>query len=260
MYFEYDYGTMYYEQYGTGKKAIVLLPGWGETRITFRGMIQFLAEYFTVYIVDYPGLGNSSIPTKDFTIFDYSNLIYDWIKTLDLEDPILIGHSFGGRIIITLCGYYHFPFSKVILMNSAGIRPKKTLRTHLRSFFYKTAQKATQLLPKKWKRKCKQWLFERFSSDDYKALPEAMRPTFHNVISEDLSPYLKEIKSDVLLLWGRLDTATPLRDGMKMKEEIPDADLIVIERTGHFSYLENPPLVHSILYEDLKEDILSIDK
>ena len=97
--------TIYYEKHGSSKKNIVILPGWGDTSKTFSYMISFLKNYFTVYIVDYPGFGNSVFPNRDLTIYDYSLLIYNFIQDLEIENPILIGHSFGGRIITTLLGY-----------------------------------------------------------------------------------------------------------------------------------------------------------
>ena len=104
MYFTYEDITMYYEKYGTSKKTIIILPGWGDTRKTFTYMVDFLKNFFTIYIMDYPGFGNSPFPKKDLTIYHYSDLIYHWIQELNISDPILIGHSFGGRIITNMLG------------------------------------------------------------------------------------------------------------------------------------------------------------
>jgi len=68
MYFTYEDLKIYYEKYGDNKRSIIILPGWGETRKTFNYMIQFLKNFFTVYIVDYPGFGNSQTPDRDLTI------------------------------------------------------------------------------------------------------------------------------------------------------------------------------------------------
>ncbi len=256
MYFNHENITLYYEKYGEHKKSIVILPGWGDTRCTFTCMISFLQNYFTVYVVDYPGFGNSTFPCRDLTIYDYSNLIYEFIKELDLDDPILIGHSFGGRIITTLLGYYKYKFSNIVLINSAGIKPKKTLFKKLKSFYYKFLQKLANVLPNRIKYKWKNYLFNKFASTDYKNLNENMQITFKNIVNEDLKPYLKNIKSNTLLIWGSKDDATPINDAYVMNKLIDNSELIVLEGATHFSYLEQVGLVNSILYEQLKEEII----
>lgn len=255
MYFNHEDITLYYEKYGEHKKSVLLLPGWGDNRSTFSYIISFLQNYFTVYIVDYPGFGGSPFPNKDLTIYDYSNLIYEFIKDLDLEDPILIGHSFGGRIITTLLGYYKYNFSNIILIDSAGIKPKRTLYKKLRTFYYKSLQKVGNILPKKIKTKWKNYLFNKFASSDYKNLNNDMKTTFKNVVNEDLTPYLKNIKTKTLLIWGDKDDATPIKDAHIMNKFINDSELIILEGATHFSYLEQPDLINCILYEQLKNEI-----
>lgn len=256
MYFNHDNISLYYEKYGNHKKSVVILPGWGDTRKTFNFMISFLQNYFTVYIVDYPGFGNSIFPNKNLTIYDYSNLIYEFIKELNLDDPILIGHSFGGRIITTLLGYYKYKFSNIILINSAGIMPKKTLFKRVKNYYYKLLQKIANVLPKKIKNKWKNYLFNKFASTDYKNLSNEMMQTFKNVVNEDLTPYLKYIDSKTLIVWGDKDDATPVKDGYKMNKLIKNSELIVLQGLTHFTYLEKPNLINCIIYEQLKDEIM----
>lgn len=255
MYFTYEDIQIYYEKHGNHKKNIIILPGWGDTRKTFTYMINFLKNFFTVYILDYPGFGNSPFPSKDLTIYDYSELIYQWIQEIAGEDSILIGHSFGGRIITTLLGYYHYPFQNIILMNSAGIKPKKTIRSRIRIFIYKFFKKLKYLVPGKLKNRYQNYLFSKFASADYKNLDVKMMQTFRNVVNEDLKPYLKHMKAKTLLIWGNQDDATPIQDANIMHKLIPNSELIVIEGTNHFTYLQKPQLINQIIYEQLKDEI-----
>lgn len=252
MYFTYEDLKMYYEKYGNNKRSIIILPGWGETRKTFNYMIQFLKNFFTVYIVDYPGFGNSQTLDRDLTIYEYSSLIHEWITSLNVENPILIGHSFGGRIITVLTGYYQYNYDNVIMMNAAGIKPKKNIILRCKTMIYKFLNKLSNLLPGSSKNKLKNFLFSHFASNDYKNLDSKMRQTFKNVVNEDLKPYLKYIKSKVLLIWGNKDEATPIKDGNTMHKLIPNSELIVIDGVDHFTYLRNPQLINQIIYEQLK--------
>ena len=82
-----------------------------------------------------------------------------------------------------------------------------------------------------------------------------MHETFKNIINTDLKDYLKYINSRVLLIWGNKDTSTPLKDAITMNKSIKNSELIVIDKVGHFPYLERPQLINAILYEQLKEEI-----
>lgn len=256
MYFTYENITIYYEKYGNYKKSIVILPGWGDNRKTFSYMIDFLKNFFTIYILDYPGFGNSPFPDKDLTIYDYSELIYYWIQEVAGEDAILIGHSFGGRVITTLLGYYRYPFQNIILMNSAGIKPKVTLKKRIRTFLYKLLKRIKKIIPKKFRSSYQDYLFSKFASNDYKNLDSNMMRTFRNVVNEDLKPYLKYIKAKTLLIWGNQDDATPIQDANTMHKLIPDSELVVIEGVNHFAYLQRPQLMNQIIYEQLKDEII----
>mgnify|MGYP000331054988 CR=1 FL=1 len=106
MYFNTKNTSIYYEKYGTKDKVILILPGWGNTRTTFTNIINFFKEDYTIYIIDYPGFGNSPIPQDELTIYDYTNIIRDFLEENNIVNPIIIAHSFGGRITTLLAGYY----------------------------------------------------------------------------------------------------------------------------------------------------------
>ena len=97
-----------------------------------------------------------------------------------------------------------------------------------------------------------QKLLKIFGSKDYQSLPKSMHKTFKNIVNENLIYYLKNIESEVLLLWGKLDTATPIKDGYKMNNLIKDSALIIFPKGNHFSYLQYPYLTNQIILEFIK--------
>ena len=74
-----------------------------------------------------------------------------------------------------------------------------------------------------------------------------MRKILVNVVNEDLTHLLPGVKPSTLLIWGDLDTATPLSDGQMMEQMMPDAGLAVMQGCSHFAFLENPALFAAIL-------------
>ena len=252
MFYAYNDINLYYEKYGNSKKSIIILPGWGDTRNTFSYMINFLKDYFTIYIIDYPGFGNSSFPNYNLTIYDYADMVHNFINDLDISNPILIGHSFGGRIITVLTGYYKYNYKNIIYIDSAGIK-RKNIR--FKTIIYKLLKKIKFILPRKYKDRWLKYIFKKFASSDYSKLNDNMKNTFKNIVNLDLTPYFKNINAKVLIIWGNNDIDTPIGDAKIMLKNIKNSELVVLDKANHFSYLNYPILVNNIIYEQLKDEI-----
>ena len=255
MYLNINNLNIYYEKYGTSKQTILILPGWGNNRETFNYLINFLKNFFTIYILDYPGFGKSQLPNSDLTIYDYTNLIYQFIIKLKINNPIIIAHSFGGRIT-SLLTTYNLKIKKLLLIDIAGLKPKFNLYLFIKTKLYKLLKKIVIFLPLKFKNKYQTYLFNLFASSDYQQLDKSLLKTFQNIISVDLTPYFSKINLETLIIWRKNDNITSLKEGYKINKLIKNSVLIPIENTKHFPYLENSYLVNKIIYEYLKKDII----
>ena len=76
---------------------VVLMHGWGCNRTTLASIEKLLVPYFKVYNVDFPGFGKSTEPQTVWGIEDYTRLTEEFLKKENIENPILLGHSFGGH-------------------------------------------------------------------------------------------------------------------------------------------------------------------
>lgn len=247
-----------YEIYGVqNNKTIILLHGWGTNLNSFKIMADYLNENYKVIAIDLPGFGSSSIPDKVLNITEYSKIIYDLLIKLNVETAVLIGHSFGGRIAITLAGHYNYNTEKIVLINSAGIKPKRTIWYYIKVYTYKFLKKITFLMPKKIATLYIKKLRDIFGSKDYNEAPEIMKGILSLVVNEDLRKYMKKIKAPTLLLWGQKDSTTPISDAVKMKKTIPDSGLIALEGAGHYSYLDKHYEIKKIILYFLKSNKLS---
>ena len=247
--FKYKDIEIYYETYGNSKKSILILPGWGNTRETFLNIINLLKDKYKIYIIDYPFFGNSPLPNKELTIYDYSELIYHFIKHNHINNPIIIAHSFGGRIASILCN--KIKVNKLILMDVAGIK-RFNLKVFMKNKLYKLLKLLTYLLPKCIQVNMRNKLLLKFSSTDYLYIPSIMKNTFKNIIKEDLRKYYKTISSETLIIWGEKDLDTPLKDALYLNKVIKNSALIIYKNSSHFSYLDNSYLTNKILEKYLK--------
>lgn len=245
-----------YEQKGSGD-LIVLLHGWGSNIKLFANLIDLLSRKYTVVAMDMPGFGESQEPPSAWCIDDYVNFVIDFLKDYNTKQVMLLGHSFGGRVIIKLNSRKDLPFevTKVILVDSAGILPPKSNKKSFRTYYYKAGK---AFLSNKLVQKIAPDALENFrkkmGSADYAAASPLMRQVLVKVVNEDLEPLLPNIKCPTLLVWGVNDTATPLSDGEKMEKLIPDAGLVKLENAGHYSFLEQQFTFNRVMCSFMKID------
>ena len=225
-----------YIQYGEGKD-ILLLHGWGQNIEMMKPIGDNLSDNCRVTIIDFPGFGQSDEPKVAWTISDYSNMLEKVVKHLKIKKPVIIGHSFGGRVAIRYSAYN--PVEKIVLFGSPCVRSQQKLSFSTRVL--KTIKKLPGM------NKLGEYMKKYIGSRDYKAASPIMRETLVNVVNEDLSMYAKKIEEPTLLIWGEYDEEAPLEEARLLENIMVDAALIVLPGT-HYAYLENLARVISILH------------
>ena len=217
-----------YIQYGKGKEDILLLHGWGQNIEMMKPIGDHFSEKYRITILDFPGFGESEEPKEAWSIDDYVDVVKELIKKLGIKKPIVIGHSFGGRVAIKYVA--NNESSKLILFGSPCIRTKEVMTRKVKVL------KKLKTLPgmNQIGEKMKKYIGSR----DYKAASPIMRQTLVNTVNEDLSSSAKKIKIPALLVWGMDDIEAPIEDAKELEKIIEDAALITLPGT-HYAYLEN---------------------
>jgi pimeloyl-ACP methyl ester carboxylesterase len=225
---------MNYLSFGTGKNLIVFLHGWGADKNSFLWLKDYFEEEWRVIFVDFDGFGDSSEPDGPMFVRDYVNNLKSIIDRFNPQKLVLVGHSFGGRIAIKFSFLYQSIYEKLslVLVDSAGILPKRNLMYHLRVRRYK------RLKRRAIKNKNLEEKLNRFGSKDYKVLSPVMKQTFVNVVNEDLSHDAKFIKTNTIIVWGDKDKETKAYMARKLKRLINGSKLYFLKGAGHFSFLE----------------------
>jgi len=230
---EIDSLEINYYQEGQGKD-LVLLHGWGQNISMMKPIGDAFVKDFRVTIIDFPGFGESDEPNEAWTVYQYEDMLQTFFDNLNISNPIIIAHSFGCRIATIYAAKQ--PVEKLVYTGAAGIKPSRSLWYYIKLYTYKTLKLLTKLpLLDDYKEDVR----KLFGSTDYNDATQVMRGTLVNVVNEDLSTLLKLIEAPTLLMWGELDDATPLKDGKKMEQLIPDAGLVIMPGYGHFGYYNN---------------------
>ncbi len=220
-------------------RDVLILHGWGANIQTMLPIHNHLKDRFKVYTLDLPGFGESEEPKEVWGSHDYADFVKKFMDEQGIKEVILIGHSHGGRISIVLSSSFPNLVSKMILIDSAGIIPKRKAKYYFKVYSFKTLKKIYNLLffyVEKEKRLEK--FYKKFGSTDYKATEGIMRNIMVKVVNDNLESLLKDIKAQTLLVWGRDDEDTPVYMGEVMEREISGSGLVVLENAGHFSYLD----------------------
>jgi pimeloyl-ACP methyl ester carboxylesterase len=217
---------------------VLVLHGWGASIEAVYPIVTGLAPVATVYALDLPGFGQSEVPPTPWGVEEYQAFVATFMDAFAIEAPTIVGHSNGGRIAIRMASTEPARASRLVLVDSAGIRPKRTLGWYRRVGMAKVGKYAARLLGSPGER-LRARLVGRAASADYLAAG-AMRPTLVRLVNADLRPCLPAIAAPTLLVWGSRDADTPLSAAREMERLIPDAGLVVLEGAGHFSYLDQP--------------------
>ncbi len=220
---------------GTGDQ-LILLHGWGGSIKSVELVFQRLMQFHEVFSLDLPGHGMSDLPPNPWGVSDYSEFLRNVMDNFNLIKPHFIAHSFGGRIAIHLAANFPERVNRLILVNSAGLKPLRSTKYYFKISLAKIAKYFGMRLGKAGKI-VQNRLYHAIQSKDY-SNAGPLRDTFVKIVNEDLAPMLPRIESPTLLIWGENDKDTPLSSGRLMQKLIPRAELLVLKNAGHFSYID----------------------
>jgi pimeloyl-ACP methyl ester carboxylesterase len=222
-----------------GDLPILVLHGWGAHIEAVAPILAALDGGSDLIAVDLPGFGESEPPPGAWGVDDYARFVLEFLDHLGVERAHLIGHSHGGRVSIALAADRPERVGRLLLVDAAGIPPKRGWRYRRRVAVAKFGRVVAKVGGPPGRR-LQDRLRARVASRDYLEASEAMRGTFRAVIAADLRERLSRIGASTLLVWGELDEDTPLWMGHEMESLIPDAGLVVLEGAGHYSYADAP--------------------
>lgn len=213
---------------------ILLLHGWGQTLQSLQPLGELLADSAQVHLIDLPGFGKSALPEGDWDTIEYAERILKYMDEKGLERVDLLGHSFGGRVSIRLASRYPNRVRSLVLINSGGLQRRRTLQQQVRVKLIKWLRVFFGLIPVYGPR-LKEWHSDRFGSRDYKNAGP-LRGTLVKTVTEDLAQEASRIQAPTLLIWGELDTETPVEMGYRYNQLIPNSKLIVLPGRDHFLF------------------------
>ena len=211
-----------YSYIGEDKKCILFLHGYGADSKSFDYYFNRLKNDYNIVTIDFPPFGLSSKLHNPWSVEDYAKMVYFLLKFLNITKTNIISHSFGGRVAILLATRYNV-CEKLVLISSAGLKPKFNIIKKFKVFIYKV-------------KKYFKLDVSKYGSSDYNSLDDLTKISFNKIIHYYQNNMCKKLKNQTLIIWGKNDKETPLYMAKKFKKYIKNSKLIVYD-SDHYVHI-----------------------
>lgn len=224
------------------KYPLVVLHGWGLSGARFAPLATILARLgYIVSAPDLPGFGKAEIPARPLTLTDYADFLLDYLKTNKIKRPVLIGHSFGGRVALKFNHLYPNRIRALILTGVPGFTPipKRKLAVFIAAakiggFLFAIPPMSL------FQEQVRRWYYYVVGAKEFFRAEGAMRETFKRIVAEDLVDCMAAISIPTLLVWGELDSIIPTIIAQRMHRAIEGSELVIIPNSDHGVSFKEP--------------------
>ncbi len=218
------------------KQSLILLHGWSFSPNYFTVIKSLLKKHYKLFTPIMPGFGSLPI-SSPYNLDKYSDWLCEYIKINKINNPILLGHSFGGSVCLNYLSKYPNNKIKLVLVSAAIIRSKYSYKRKLYYSFISLLKPIIDFL------NIKTYLLKaiKLEDSDYQKISSPlMKITFNQIIFSDLSNKAKKIDNNTLIIWGENDSTTPLIQGKTINHLIKNSTLKIIPDSGHFPFTDDP--------------------
>lgn len=263
---------VHYKIAGQGEPVLVLLHGFGASTFSWREVVEPLSQIGTVMAFDRPAFGLTERPTPPFIPpagggdrggvgeSPYSaeaqvELTIGLLDELGAEKAILVGNSAGGTIAMLTALAYPQRVQALVLLDPAvydhgsslglirllantpqlqriGPLVARRIRGWGMDFARSAWHDPSKITAEVWEGYTKPLQAENWD----RALWEMVRASH----SHDLAERLAEIRMSCLVITGDDDRIVPTEQSVRLADELPDAELVVISDCGHVPQEECP--------------------
>jgi pimeloyl-ACP methyl ester carboxylesterase len=225
----------------------VFVHGAGDDGRIWQPQVAALADEFTVVAWDEPGAGRSSDVPAGFDLRGYASCLARLIDELELGPSHVAGLSWGGTVALELYRYRPELVATLILADTyagwKGSLPDDEVSARLAAVGRMLAaapEEVDPAFPGLFAGQPPQRfvpLLRRIAAD---VRPDSLRTQLPVMAATDQRDLLPGIAVPTLLIWGELDTRSPLSIARQFEQAIPDATLVVLPAAGHMSNLQQP--------------------
>lgn len=211
------------------------LDVWAEETITLNGCRSIA--------LDLPGHGQSDPPGRR-TVAHYAVIVEEFIGSLRIKRPILVGHSMGSAIALTIAHRKLVSLCGLVLMGGSARMPVGApilsgALTDLEGLATFVAEHGAVHITDEWREVIRRQVMATGGMTTYGDYLACNR--------FDLRLHLSDINVPTLFISGRQDSLVPLRFSESTAAAMPRARIAILEDTGHFVMLERPQAIRQLI-------------
>jgi len=223
-------GALFCEVFGEEPPSVLALHGWGRRGADFSQSLHGLSALAP----DLPGFGASPTPDVVVGADGYADIVAQILDDFD-EPPVLVGHSFGGRVAVCLAARYPERVGSLVLTGVPLLRHRDAKSPALGYRLVRSLNKMGVISDDRLEAER-----SKRGSADYRAATGVMREILVKVVNESYENELAQIKKPVAMVWGSNDTAVPLVVAEEAVGLVTGASLEVLDGVGHHVPIEAP--------------------
>lgn len=245
---------------GKGERTLVLIHGLGSSMPAWRHNIDALAAKYRVVAIDLPGYGKSSKGNYAYSMEFFAQAVRGVVRELGLGHVTLVGHSMGGQIAMTYALEYPEDVDALVLTSPAGLEafedgearwlagittPEFTCAADAEAVWLRHTQNFHRT-PKDAEFMVRDRLAV-VGGPDFQAYCMAVSRSVAGMIDGPVVHRLHDLDLPTLVLFGKDDALIPnpfLHGGSterlakKAVAQMPDAELVMLEKAGHMAQFE----------------------
>jgi len=204
---------------------------------------------FPIYALDLPGHGHSDPPGRS-SIDDYAQDVVGFIDMLGLQKVAIVGHSMGGAIAQAIGGQQPRSLAGLVLIGTGAQLPvNPMILDGLQTDFPATVQMVMKFA---WHKESDPAPRQRITRHWLKTGPEVIYGDYVACNEFDVSDQLSQIQVSTLVIGSSDDKMTPLKYSEFLTQHIPNAQLAVIKKAGHYLMIEKTAEVTAEIKKFLK--------
>jgi pimeloyl-ACP methyl ester carboxylesterase len=233
-------GAVYGTVNGDDAPRVLLLHGWRRTKEDFTEVAAQLLECSTSSLaIDLPGFGATPPPAAPVGARGYATTLeplLDELASSGGAPPVVVGHSFGGRVAVCLAAQSPELVGGLVLTGVpliAAAMPKGRASRRYRALRFGARLGVVSDARLEAARK-------RFGSDDYRAASGVIRDVLVALVNESYEPELAALRCPTVLVWGSDDRTVPVAVAHAAAGVAPSASLEVLQGVGHLVPTEAP--------------------
>lgn len=234
-------GELFAEVFGETPPRVLALHGWARRGSDFKASLQGLPAI----ALDLPGFGASGAPKEAIGAAGYASIVAGMLAEFE-QPPVVVGHSFGGRVALCLAEQHPTQVGPLVLTGvpMLRIRPAKTPPVSYRTvrWLHQKGIVSDQQMEK---------VRQKRGSADYRATSGVMREIFVTVVNEDYRTQLESVTQPISMIWGGKDTEVPVDVAetalaIRSDRDLP-TDLTVIQDAGHMLPVTHPDQLRVVI-------------